>query len=145
MGVEDQGWVAWFCIALVTGRPLSIYGDGLQVRDVLHVADLLDAYDRIVERIYRVKGQAYNLGGGPRNAIGILETAQYIAGRLGVPLDPRFEAWRAGDQRVYVSDIRKAERDLGWTPARTAPQVIDDVLAWVQANRFLFEARPDGA
>src|SRR5204862_1368656 len=67
MGVEDQGWVAWFCIALVTGKRLTFYGDGMQVRDVLHVDDLLDAYDAAIGRMERVKGQAFNIGGGPEN------------------------------------------------------------------------------
>ena len=139
MGVEDQGWVAWFCIALVTGKPLAFYGDGMQVRDVLHVDDLLDAYDAAIERMPRVKGQAYNMGGGPGNVLGILETAQHIAGQLGIDLQPQFEEWRAGDQRVFIADISKAKRDLGWSPKIAALEGVDRLLEWVQANRDLFE------
>ncbi len=139
MGVEDQGWVAWFCIALVTGKPLTFYGDGMQVRDVLYVDDLLDAYDHAIERIGRVKRQAFNLGGGPDNVLGILETAQYIAKRLGVPLRPQFEAWRAGDQRVFIADISKARRDLDWRPKIGAFEGVDRLIEWVVANKNLFQ------
>jgi hypothetical protein len=138
MGVEDQAWIAWFAIALVTGRPITIYGDGKQVRDVLYVDDLLDVYDRAIERIDRVKGQAFNIGGGPQNVLGIGETARYIADRLGRPLNPRFEEWRAGDQRVFIADIRKAQRALGWTPTVGAWEGVDRLIAWVQANTDLF-------
>jgi CDP-paratose 2-epimerase len=137
--VEDQGWVAWFCIALVTGKPLTFYGDGMQVRDVLHVDDLLDAYEAATARMDRVKGQAFNIGGGPQNVLGILETAQHIAGRLGIDLNPQFEEWRAGDQRVFIADIRKAKRDLGWSPKIGAKEGVDRLLEWILANRHLFE------
>jgi CDP-paratose 2-epimerase len=138
MGVEDQGWVAWFCIALATGKPVTFYGDGMQTRDVLYVDDLLDAYDAAIARMPRVKGQAFNVGGGPRNVLGILETAHYIARRLGIDLVPRFEEWRAGDQRVFIADIGKAKRELGWEP-KVPPHVgIDRLLAWVQENKELF-------
>jgi len=139
MGVEDQGWVAWFCIAIATGKPITIYGDGMQVRDVLYVDDLLDAYDRAVERIDRVKGQAFNMGGGPQNVLSILETAQYVAQRLNTPLHPKFEAWRAGDQRVFIADISKARRDLDWQPKVGAYKGVDLLIEWVVANKELFE------
>src|SRR5574342_735583 len=70
-GIEDQGWVAWFVIAAVTGRPITIYGDGKQVRDVLHVDDLLDVYDAAIEKIDISRGQIYNLGGGPANVMSV--------------------------------------------------------------------------
>jgi CDP-paratose 2-epimerase len=139
MGVEDQGWVAWFCIALVTGKPITFYGDGMQTRDVLYVDDLLDAYDRAIQRIGRVKGQAFNAGGGPDNVLGILETAQHIAKRLGQPLHPKFEEWRAGDQRVFIADISKARRELDWQPKIGAYEGVDRLLEWVVENKELFE------
>ncbi len=138
MGVEDQGWVAWFCIAAVLGKPITIYGDGMQVRDLLYVTDLLDAYDRAVEHIDAAKGQAFNLGGGPENALAIAEVPRYLEQRLGRTLELRFDDWRPGDQRVFIADIRKAARVLGWTPKVGAHEGVDRLLAWVQQHRDLF-------
>jgi CDP-paratose 2-epimerase len=139
MGVEDQGWVAWFCIALVTGKPITIYGDGMQVRDVLHVDDLIDAYEHAIDCIGTAKGQAFNVGGGPDNVLSILETAQHIAKRLGIDFQPKFEEWRAGDQRVFIADISKAKRELGWQPKIGAHEGVDRLADWVAANKDLFE------
>lgn len=141
MGVEDQGWVAWFCIAAALGQPITIYGDGMQVRDALHVDDLLDAYDRAIERIDAVRGQAFNLGGGPERAIAIGEVPRLIEAHLGRPVRLRYDEWRPGDQRVYISDIRKARRDLGWTPAIGVHDGIAGLLDWVQAHLDLFRER----
>jgi nucleoside-diphosphate-sugar epimerase len=140
MGVEDQGWVAWFCIAAVLGRPITIYGDGLQVRDVLWVDDLLDAYDRAIGAIDRVRGQVYNIGGGPANTLAIIDVVRYLEERLGRPLHPTFDAWRPGDQRVFVADTGKARRDLGWEPRVTPREGVARLLDWVQANREVFAA-----
>ena len=138
LGVEDQGWVAWFCIAGALGRPISVYGDGMQVRDVLWVDDLLDAYDRAIESIERVKGQVFNVGGGPAHTLSLLELITHLERRLGRPLRPAFEAWRPGDQRVFVADIRKARRELGWSPQVAPGDGVDRLLDWVTANRDLF-------
>jgi CDP-paratose 2-epimerase len=138
MGVEDQGWVAWFCIAAALGRPITIYGDGMQVRDALHVRDLLDAYDRAVERIDKIKGQAINLGGGPRNTVAIADVPRMLEGPLGRPVALRFDEWRPGDQRVFVADIRKAQRELDWSPKTGVRQGVEELFAWVQANLDLF-------
>ncbi len=138
LGVEDQGWVAWFCIAGALGRPISVYGDGMQVRDVLWVDDLLDAYDRAIESIERVKGQVFNVGGGPEHTLSLLELITHLERRLERPLRPAFETWRPGDQRVFVADIRKARRELGWSPQVAPGDGVDRLLDWVTANRDLF-------
>jgi CDP-paratose 2-epimerase len=94
-GVEDQGWVAWFVIAAVTGRPMAIYGDGKQVRDLLHVYDLLDAYDLALEKIETASGQVYNLGGGPENTISIwTEFGPLLEKMLGKPIPVSRGDWR---------------------------------------------------
>jgi len=139
MGVEDQGWVAWFCIAAALGKPITLYGDGLQVRDALHVDDLLDAYDLVIQRIGAVKGQALNLGGGPKNTIAIGEVPKLLERRLGRPITLRYDEWRPGDQRVFVSDIRKARRELGWSPKIGVEEGIDRLFGWVLENKALFE------
>jgi CDP-paratose 2-epimerase len=116
-GVEDQGWVAWFIIAALLGRPLTIYGDGKQVRDVLHVDDLARLYEMAAMNADKVNGKAYNIGGGPENAISLLELLALLEKRLGRPV-PRAKAdWRRGDQPVYVSDLSRVSTDLGWRPS----------------------------
>jgi CDP-paratose 2-epimerase len=116
MGTEDQGWLAHFMIQLMRGRPITIFGDGRQVRDALFVADAVAAYVAAWERIAAVSGQAFNLGGGPANAVTLLqviEAVEEIAGRKAVL---RFEDWRAGDQRYFVADTRKITKALTLTP-----------------------------
>ncbi len=138
-GIEDQGWVAWFVIAAVTGRPITIYGDGKQVRDVLFVDDLLNAYDQAILHIDRAKGQVYNIGGGPQNTISIWrEFGPLLEKLIGLPIPVTYGEWRPGDQRVFYADIRKAERELGWTPRIGVEQGIRRLVAWVQENRALF-------
>jgi CDP-paratose 2-epimerase len=141
-GVEDQGWVAHFTISAVLGRPITIYGDGRQVRDILHVRDLIRAFDLAVERIDVSRGQAYNLGGGPKNALSLLELIYRLEAGLDHPIPLWFDEWRPGDQRVYISDIRKAERDLGWEPQINVEQGLADLRQWVEGNLGLFEAPP---
>ncbi len=139
-GIEDQGWVAWFVIAAVTGRPITIYGDGKQVRDVLFVDDLLDAYDAAVARRGEVAGEVFNIGGGPQNTISIWrEFAPLLEKALGRSVPVSYGDWRPGDQRVYISDIRKAERLLGWKPRVGVEEGIARLVEWVKANRSLFE------
>jgi CDP-paratose 2-epimerase len=140
MGVEDQGWLAWFVIALVTGRPITIYGDGKQVRDLLYIDDLLDVYDRAIDRIDAAAGQVYNIGGGPENAISIWkELKPLVEEALGreVP-EPASAPPRPGDQAVFVADIGKARRELGWSPRVSPPEGIRRLAEWVMSNRDLF-------
>ncbi len=137
-GVEDQGWVAWFVIAAMRGWPMRIYGDGKQVRDVLFVADLLDAYDAAFSRIDTVAGGVFNIGGGPGNVLSLRQLIAYLGTRASGPLAHTYHAWRPGDQRVFVSDIRKSASALGWRPQVTWPEGIDRLVAWTAANRELF-------
>ncbi|GAB4482823.1 MAG: GDP-mannose 4,6-dehydratase [Anaerolineales bacterium] len=138
-GVEDQGWVAWFVIAAVTGRPLSIYGDGKQVRDLLHVYDLLDAYDLAIANIERVRGQVFNVGGGAQNTISVwTEFAPLLEKLVGHALPVSRGDWRPGDQKVFVADIRKAEKVLGWRPKFSVESGVRQLFDWVSANRALF-------
>lgn len=138
-GVEDQGWVAWMVIAAVTGRPLTIYGDGKQIRDVLHVDDLLDAYDAAVERIAEVRGRVYNLGGGPANTMSIwTEFGPLLEELLGRPIPVARRGWRPGDQKVFVADIRKAQRELAWQPKIGVQAGVASLFEWVAHNQDLF-------
>lgn len=138
-GVEDQGWVAWMIIAAVTGRPLTIYGDGKQIRDVLHVDDLLNAYDAAIAKIDTVRGQVYNLGGGPENTMSIwTEFGPLLEKLLGKPVPVRRGDWRPGDQKVFVADIRKAGRELGWKPKVGVEAGVGRLFEWVRENKDLF-------
>jgi CDP-paratose 2-epimerase len=138
-GVEDQGWLAWMVIAAVTGRQITIYGDGKQVRDVLHVDDLLNAYDLALDEIDVVKGQVFNLGGGPHNVISIwAEFGPMLEKLLGKPLPVARGDWRPGDQKVFVADIRKAERELGWKPKVGVEEGVGRLFEWVRKNKGLF-------
>ena len=141
-GVEDQGWVAWMIIAAVTGRQITICGDGKQIRDVLHVDDLLNGYDTAIARIDVVKGRVYNLGGGPENTMSIwTEFGPRLESLLGKPIAVARSDWRPGDQKVFVADIRKAKRELGWEPKT---RFVDLVKLMVDADVDLLRRHQQG-
>jgi len=138
-GVEDQGWVAWFIIAAVLGRPITIYGDGKQVRDLLYVEDLLDAYDAAVTNINQVAGQVFNLGGGPANQLSVWQEFRPLLERLtGREIPVQWCNWRPGDQRIFVADIRKAAGYLAWRPKIGVEEGITRLYHWIEENRALF-------
>jgi CDP-paratose 2-epimerase len=139
-GVEDQGWLAWMTIAAVTGRPITIYGDGKQVRDVLHVDDLLDAYDAAISRIETARGQVYNIGGGVKNVLAVwAEFGPMLERLLGRKIPVASAHWRPGDQRVFYADVGKARRELGWAPRIGLEEGIQRLVDWVRANTGIFE------
>jgi CDP-paratose 2-epimerase len=138
-GVEDQGWVAWFVIAALKGLPISVYGDGKQVRDVLFVDDLTRAYDLAIEHSEVSAGEVFNIGGGASRILSVWnEFGPILEKLLGHQLNPAWGDWRPGDQRVYVSDIRKAEKVLGWKPEVGVEEGITRLFNWVKANPDLF-------
>lgn len=138
-GVEDQGWVAWMIIAAQTGKPISIYGDGKQIRDLLYVYDLLDAYEAAIQNIERVKGEVFNLGGGSENTMSIwTEFGPRLEKLLGKPIPVTHGDWRPGDQKVFVADIRKAQQLLGWKPKYSVEKGIKQLFDWVSENMDLF-------
>lgn len=139
-GIEDQGWLAWFAICAILGRPVTIYGSGKQVRDVLHISDLIDLIRVVVQRIDVTKGQIYNVGGGPNNSLSLLESLEVLERCLGVSMQRSFAEARPGDQRVYVSDISRAFSDLGWSPRVDPETGIELLAAWSTSNRALFDA-----
>ncbi len=138
-GVEDQGWMAWMMIAAVTGRKITVYGDGKQVRDALYVDDLLNAYDAAIEKIDVAKGQIYNTGGGVGNVISVwTEFGPILEKLLGKKIEVARGDWRPGDQKVFYADFRKAKRELGWEPKIDLEEGIETLFEWVQANKNLF-------
>lgn len=139
-GAEDQGWVAWFMIASQLERPITVYGDGKQVRDILFIDDLLDAYDAgfAAAHANKVVGRAFNIGGGPDNVLSLLELLAYIDKRRNRKLPYGSSDWRPGDQKVFVSDIRRAQAELGWSPKIRCTQGLDLLYDWISKNRQMF-------
>ncbi|RPJ27925.1 MAG: NAD-dependent epimerase/dehydratase family protein [Chloroflexi bacterium] len=138
-GVEDQGWMAWFVIAAVMGRPITIYGDGKQVRDMLWVEDLTEAYELAIEKVDAVKGQVFNMGGGVQNTISVwTEFAPKLEKLLGEKIEFARGDWRPGDQRVFYADTRKVQKELGWKPKTNIDDGIRMLFEWVNANKALF-------
>ncbi|MBA4375966.1 MAG: CDP-paratose 2-epimerase [Anaerolinea sp.] len=135
LGVEDQGWLAWFAIATALGRPLTIYGDGKQVRDVLWVDDLVNLYFKALTKIEVANGQVYNAGGGPENTLSLWELISLLESEMGLKINPRMADWRPGDQRVFISDISKAKRELGWVPEVSPMVGVRQLVAWTMASR----------
>lgn len=136
-GVEDQGWVAWFVIATLTGRPITIYGDGKQVRDVLHVSDLVYAFDRFMNSTQ--KQEVFNIGGGPRNTLSLLELLELLRDFTGKTPRVSYASWRPADQKVYISDISRLAEKLGWQPTVRPRDGVNGLISWVLENNLLFK------
>jgi CDP-paratose 2-epimerase len=137
MGTEDQGWVAHFLIRALEGQPITIYGDGKQVRDVCHVDDAVDAYLSALHRIEQVKGRVFNLGGGADNAISLRQLIRHIETLTGRPVETRYEDWRAGDQRYFVADARAAREALGLGAPKPWREGIAELAEWLADARGL--------
>lgn len=133
-GNEDQGWVAHFLYSVLAGRPITIYGDGHQVRDILHVHDLIDAILAAREALPRTRGEVYNLGGGITRATSVLEMLRSIERMTGEPLHLNYSEVRPGDQPLYVADTAKLERDTGWRARRSLADTLESIHAFWQAN-----------
>ena len=144
-GMEDQGWLAWFSIRALQGKPVTIYGDGKQVRDILYVGDLIAAYDSAVRNIDTTAGKAYNIGGGPENTLSLLELVEALNRTFGRGLGCSFDDWRPGDQPVFISSIAKAKSDFGWEPRVGVQDGLRKLTEWVQANNQLFESKERSA
>jgi CDP-paratose 2-epimerase len=138
MGHEDQGWVAWFALCGIFGRSITIYGDGKQVRDILYIDDLVDLYFRAVEIEPALNIFVFNVGGGPDEAVSLIEMIQLLEQELGHSIELKFADWRPGDQRVYVSDIRAVGEAFQWTPKLTPRKGIAALVSWIRHNEELF-------
>ncbi len=137
-GVEDQGWVAWFIIASLLGRDITIFGDGKQVRDVLHVDDLLRAYEAAILAPDKVAAEAFNVGGGPSRVLSLIDLVEMLERKLDRKIPLKWDDWRPGDQTVYISDIRKLKTALNWTPDIDVQKGVSQLIDWVQENRTAF-------
>jgi CDP-paratose 2-epimerase len=143
MGTEDQGWVAHFLIRALEGEQITLYGDGAQVRDILDVGDAVDAYMAAWANIDRIAARAFNLGGGPANAVSLRQLMRHIAELTGREPDVSYSDWRAGDQRYFVADTRAIRRELGLAPARDWREGVAALADWLVGERQHSGTRAD--
>lgn len=134
-GVKDQGWVAWFIIAAVLDKKITIFGNGKQVRDLLYVDDLFNAYELAVKRIDDVKGGVFNMGGGSENTLSLLELISFLENKLNKKIEYNFSERRLGDQQIYVSDISKAKNNLDWKPKVSVKEGLEVLFNWILKNQ----------
>jgi CDP-paratose 2-epimerase len=132
-GTEDQGWVAHFLLRALRREPITIYGDGHQTRDLLFVGDLVEAFLTARAKLDLCSGEAFNIGGGPSNCASVLEVLQRAGTLTGSELPLSFEAWRTGDQRYYVSDVRKFSRLTGWQPQVSLAAGMVQLTHWLRS------------
>jgi CDP-paratose 2-epimerase len=133
-GTEDQGWVAHFLIRALAGEAITIYGDGAQVRDILFVDDLVEAFVRARDEIESLAGIPFNVGGGADNAVSLLEVIDLIADAVGTRPAVRFADERAGDQRYYVADTRRLRAAIGWSPSVGVVEGIEELVRWLRGR-----------
>lgn len=138
-GVEDQGWVAWFCIAAVMGKQITIYGDGKQIRDILFIDDLVRVFELAYEKRDQIAGKVYNIGGGPLNTLSLHELIRHLEKLKDEKLPLTYDDWRPGDQKVFVSNISLAENDFGWKPVVGVEEGVKKLYNWVNENKQLFD------
>ncbi len=136
-GMEDQGWLAWFVICSLFNKTITIFGDGNQVRDVLYIDDLLDLYEKSIIDIDKVKGEVFNIGGGPDFTLSLKELIEILEGKNKKEIPIVFDDWRLGDQKVYISDIRKAEQLLGWRPKVSPQEGVHRLIEWMRKEKAL--------
>ncbi len=134
-GIEDQGWVAYFCIQAMFEKEITIYGDGKQVRDILYIDDLINAYWLSYKNRKKVKGEIFNIGGGPENKISILEFIEYLKKKLNKTIKYKFYNWRPGDQKYFVSDNTKLYKFLCWQPKMKMIDGVDMLIGWIEKNK----------
>ena len=135
-GFEDQGWVAWFIIAFLTDQPVTIYGNGKQVRDLLYIDDLVEAYDKFIKS--DLKHGVFNIGGGTENSISLLEFLETLEKEMEKKSKVTFSSWRPSDQKVYITDISKVKEALGWKPKIKPKEGIKKLISWVKDKKDLF-------
>ena len=138
MATSDQGWIAWLILCNVLDMPLTYYGNGKQVRDILFITDLIRGFKMAIDKINISAGTPFNIGGGPENAISLLNCTKIIEGLSGKKTTTKFDDWRPGDQYIYVTNIDKLKEKLGWEPLVSAEEGIKKEFEWIEANKELF-------
>ncbi|HYF49057.1 MAG TPA: NAD-dependent epimerase/dehydratase family protein [Planctomycetota bacterium] len=141
-GTEDQGWVAHFLIRAMQNERITLCGDGKQVRDILFVEDLVNAFVLAHDNIEEIAGSAFNIGGGPGQTVSLLELLSFIEELNGRKPDVSFDAWRTGDQRYYVSDTRKFAAATGWAPQVDVHEGVERLYRWLLEARSSVDNAP---
>lgn len=131
-GNEDQGWVMYFTRAAIEKSALTVYGDGKQIRDILHVNDLIAAYEKTIAKIDQTAGHIFNVGGGPASTISLLELIHWLEDKLKMKVNYTFSDWRPGDQKVYVSNIALLSSQVDWHPKLVKEQGLETLLTWAR-------------
>ncbi len=138
-GIEEQGWIAWFCNALLLDKPVTIFGNGKQVRDVLYIDDLIKAYDLSLKNIKKTRGNAYNIGGGADFSLSIWELFEILERLVGKKFNYKSGPWRPGDQKIYISDISLAKKDFNWKSTISPQRGIEKLYSWIYQNKDFIE------
>jgi len=136
-GFEDHGWLAWLSLQFLRGKPISIFGDGKQVRDVLWVQDLVRAFEKSIRK--KDQSLVFNIGGGAKNSLSLLELIAILKSLTKREVPIRFKKWRASDQKIYVSSLNKVKRDLKWSPTVSPRLGVQKLLQWMQTNPHLLK------
>lgn len=137
-GIEEQGWLSWLTIAALKNKKITLYGNGKQVRDVLFIDDLVNAFEFAHKNISKARGQVYNVGGGPEFTLSLLELLDHLENFLGKKIPYAYGDWRPGDQPIFVSDISKMKKELGWKPKVPAKDGIKSLVDWTIENQAYF-------
>ena len=136
-GVESQGWLVFFIVCILKGLKIKVFGNGKQVRDILYISDLINAFDKLVEN--EIKNEIFCIGGGKNNTISVIELIEYLEEILNLGISREFLNWRSADQLVYISDISKAKRILDWNPKINPNEGIKKTIDWCKNNLNLFK------
>lgn len=132
-GIVDQGWICYLAMLAIFGKPIMIYGNGKQVRDILFIEDLCKAFEKVIENSEKTIGQIYNIGGGSKNTVSVIEWINYLESKFDIKIPVSFSNWRAGDQKIYISNTEKAECHFGWRP-QTRLEGINKMIEWIREN-----------
>lgn len=139
MGIVDQGWVAFLAALVHLKKPITIFGDGKQVRDLLHVDDLIRAYMQAIKNIKKSAGEIYNIGGGKNHTFSLLEYIEFLEKAANRKIPLKYKDWRPGDQKVYISDNKKLKQHLKWEPKICHKDGLKELYKWVGENKDLFK------
>ncbi len=134
LGVEDQGWIAHFSKQFLKNLPITLFGDGYQVRDLLYVEDLVKAYDNAMKKIDVVSGMVFNIGGGIENSFSLLQVLSLLGKKIGKSPKINFKKERLGDQKYFVSDNSRAKKILNWKPTTLFENGVDTLISWQKKN-----------
>ncbi len=138
LGIEDQGWIAWFIIAMLMGRKITIFGNGKQVRDILYVDDLISSFDAFISS--SISYGLYNLGGGLKNTVSIIEVISFLEKECGLKTDIAYEDWRSSDQKVFYTDLEKVKKELGWEPTIDYKDGIKRLVKWCREHKQFLDS-----